>query len=347
MLKLDVKDRKLLEIYTDNAGIPLGQLAKLVGVSREVATYRLKRLKKLGIMPKIMARVDMTMFYNNAYAMFMRFSKLDAEFLKSATDFLVKNPLVMWVASLGGEYDIGITFLTRNPGDLSNLMQQIEREFGKNLQEYDLFPYERELKNTYRGVFLTKQTQLSEAFLKEFSPQRLDTKLDEKDKTLLYALSQNAELTNSQLAKLVGLSEEAVRLRKKNYEQRGIIHGYRGVIDVQKMGISAYYIFLRLDNMSVSQERKFETYIQMSPHIYYCAKIIGKFNVQACIWATSPTQYQAILQDIRNTFSENLVSFRTQIMFGDHKHTYFPPAAIMEEAGVEKVDDFLSYGHII
>ena len=343
--KLDVKDRKLLELYTDNAGMPIGHLAKLVGISREVATYRLKRLKKLGIMPKVLARIDMTRFYQNAYAMFFRFSKLDDTFLKSAADFFVKRPLVMWVASLGGEYDIGISFLTRTPNDLANFMQSMEKELGNNLQEYELFPYERELKNTYRGAF-NKNTQLSEAFIKDFTPQKLEMKLDDKDKILLYALSKDAELTNTQLSKLVDLSEEAVRLRKKNYEKKGIIQGYRGIIDIQKLNLSAYYIFLRLDNLSTAQEKKFETYIQQNPHFYYCAKIIGKFNIQACIWATSPTQYQAILQDLRNTFSDNLVSFRTQIMFKDYKHTYFPPAAI-EKADVEKVDDFLAYKYMI
>ncbi len=343
-IKLDVKDRKLLEIFTDNAAMQVGQLAKQVGISREVAAYRLKRFKKLGILSRTVARVDMTKFYNTAYIMYLRFSKLDETFLKQAARFFEKNPFVMWAASLGGEYDIGTSFVTRTPQDLANFMHSMELEFGKNLQQYDLFPYEKEIKNTYKVFFTTKQAPLSEAIM-YFTPTS-EFKLDEKDKLLLYALSQNAELTNEQLGRLVDLSEEAVRLRKKNYEKTGVVKGYRGIIDFQKLGLSAYYVFLRFDNMNSALAKKIETYVQMNKHINYCAQIIGKFNIQACFWATSPTHYQTLLQDLRNTFSDSLVEFRSQTIFTEHKHTYFPPAAIMD-SDVKKVDDFLAYRHIV
>ncbi len=347
MTMLDVKDRKLLEIYTDNAKLPIRQLAKMIGVSREVAQYRIKRLKQKGIVKRVVAKIDMTRFYQNAYAMFLRFSKLDEQFLKEAIEFFAANPYIMWVSALSGEYDIGTSFLTRTPNDLGLFMQTMERQFGKNLKEYDLFPYEAEYKNTFRGAFLTKTATLSEALIKDFTPQKLIAELDDKDRTILYALSKDAELTNAQLGGLVELSEEAVRLRIKNYEKTGIIKGYRGLVDLTRLGLSLYYIFLRFDNMSTAQEKTFETYVHMNPHIYYCAKIIGKYNVQASVWANSPTHFQAILADIRNTFTENLSSFRSQLMFAENQNTYFPPAAILGQADVKKVDDYFAYRHML
>jgi DNA-binding Lrp family transcriptional regulator len=220
----------------------------------------------------------------------------------------------------------------------------MEQTFGKNLQEYDLFPYEAEIKNTYKGIFTHKTAQLSEALMKEFSmPEKIA--LDEKDKLLLYALSQNAELTNTQLGRIVGLSEEAVRLRKKNYEKTGLIKGYRGIIDMTKLGLSMYYLFLKFD-MNPALNKKIETYVEMNKYINYCAKIVGKYNIQCCVWATSPVHYQQLLQDLRNTFSDSLLAFRSQIIFTEHKHTYFPPAAIMD-ADIKKVDDFIAYSEII
>lgn len=341
---LDVKDRKILEIFTDNASMPIGQLAKHVGVSREVAAYRLKRLKQLGIMPRIVARVDMTKFYSTAYIMYLRFSKLDQEFLKRAAQFFKSNPYVLWAASLGGEYDIGTSFVSRTPHDLAVFMRSMEQAFGKNLQQYDLFPYEKELKNTYRVLFTGKDIMLSEAIMQKFTSPA-DLALDDKDKLILYALSQDAELTNEQLSRLVDLSEEAVRLRKKNYEKTGVIKGYRAIIDVSKMSLSMYYVFLKFD-MNPFLEKKIETYVQSNRYVLYCAKIIGKFNIQACIWATSPAHYQIILQEVRNTFSDSLLEFRSQIIFTEHKQTYFPPAAIMD-ADIKKVDDFLAYKRIL
>ncbi|MBW2970430.1 Lrp/AsnC family transcriptional regulator [Candidatus Woesearchaeota archaeon] len=339
-VKLDVKDRRLLEIFTDNAGLSFGQLAKQVGLSREVVAYRLKRLKKAGILQRVVARVDMTKFYSNAYIMYLRFNRLDQDVLNQAARFFVDNPYVMWAASLGGEYDIGTSFLARSPQDLADFMGSMEQAFAGNLREYDLFPYDRELKNTYKVYFLQRQAELSEALLQPKVVSAL--RLDAKDKLLLYALSQNAELTNGQLAGLVGLSEEAVRLRKRNYEKNGIINGYRGIVDFSKLGLSAYYVFLKFSNVNPALERKIESFVQLNNNIHYCAKIIGKFNIQACIWAFSPSHYQSILQEIRNTFSDSLIEFRSQIIFKEHKHTYFPPAAILD-VDVKKVADFIDY----
>jgi Lrp/AsnC family leucine-responsive transcriptional regulator len=338
--RIDVKDRKLLEILTDNGKLPINQLAKQIGLSRESTAYRIKRLKRHGILRRVIAKVDMTRFYQNAYAMFMKFAKLDDAVLKHAIEILSKNPFVMWVGSLGGEYDLGVSFLTRTPADLGKFMEEIELAFGKN-KRYELFPYEREYKNTFRGVLSKSGGLISEALITDFQPQKL-VELDRKDKTILYALSKDAELTNRELASFVGLSEEGVRLRIKQLEKARIIQGYRALIDMNKLGVDVYYALMRFDNLVGMQEKKVETYIQMNPHVYYCAKIIGKYNMQANFWANNTHHFHRILQELRNVFSDSLYSFRTQIVFGEHQHTYFPPAAIIGSADVEKVDAFFA-----
>jgi len=47
--KLDVKDKKILSILSANSRIPLTQLAKKVGLSRDAVNYRIKNYEKNGI----------------------------------------------------------------------------------------------------------------------------------------------------------------------------------------------------------------------------------------------------------------------------------------------------------
>lgn len=309
----------------------LSRLAKKVGVSREVAGYRIKRLKQKKVISKVVAKIDASYFYQQAYAMYMRFSTLNDELLERAISYFVNNPYVMWVGSLVGEYDLGISFLTQTPQDLTKFMKEMDLEFGNKIKQTNWFPYDGEIKNTYKVLF-TKE-ELSEATI--IKPKKVP-KIDDKDKILLYALSRNAEIKNRELAELVGLSEEAVRLRKRNYEKKGIITGYRGIINLQALELSCYYTFLRFDTMDYALRNKIETYVKMNQNIYYCANILGYFNVLACIWAKNPMHFQQILQDLRNKFSENLTSFRSQLMFNDHKHTYLPEAAL--NVDLEKVN---------
>ena len=60
--------------------------------------------------------------------------------------------------------------------------------------------------------------------------------LNLKDKKILYELEKDARITNSLIARKVGLSKDAVGYRIKQLEEKGIIKGYRAIIDVNKNG---------------------------------------------------------------------------------------------------------------
>ena len=60
-------------------------------------------------------------------------------------------------------------------------------------------------------------------------------KLDLKDKKLLYELDMHARQPNSQLAKKVGLSKQAVQYRISRLQEKGIIKGFYPVINVPKL----------------------------------------------------------------------------------------------------------------
>mgnify|MGYP001061364236 FL=1 len=52
---------------------------------------------------------------------------------------------------------------------------------------------------------------------------------------ILKLLSANARYTYSQLAKMTGMTEEEVKKEIKELEKRGIICGYKAVIDLEKL----------------------------------------------------------------------------------------------------------------
>ena len=51
---------------------------------------------------------------------------------------------------------------------------------------------------------------------------------------LLRLLDKNARLTNAQLAAMTGMKEEEVAAAIADYERRGVIRGYRALIDWDK-----------------------------------------------------------------------------------------------------------------
>ena len=63
--------------------------------------------------------------------------------------------------------------------------------------------------------------------------------MDDIDKTILMSLIRNGRTTKMQLAKMLNITETAVRKRVRKLEDRGILVGYRAVVDYQKAGLIA------------------------------------------------------------------------------------------------------------
>lgn len=61
-------------------------------------------------------------------------------------------------------------------------------------------------------------------------------KIDEVDQRILQALTRDGRISNSQLAQEVGLSASPCWQRVRKLEQKGIITGYRAILDQTKLG---------------------------------------------------------------------------------------------------------------
>ena len=322
--ELDDKDNKILRILTENARMPLKRIAKKVRVSREVVDYRIRRLEKMGIISCYVAKLDMTKFCQNAYGIFLRLTNISQTSFEKLIKFFVNSPLTMWTSTMSGEWDMVTSFLTRNSSDLNNFLKSLETVAGKNLKEYGLLTYIKEIKNTFEDLFPPKKRKIKkETFvMKLFSNKSIE--LNEKDKKLIILLSKDAKLTNKELSKHVKLTEEGVRQRIKNLQKIGVIRGFRALIDVYKLNLEIYYVLMKFNRVDDKIERDLEIFFENNPNVYYCARVVGRYDLIACIIAKNRIHFHKILSNIRNQFSDNLKDFSTNIIFEEHKHTYIP-----------------------
>lgn len=61
--------------------------------------------------------------------------------------------------------------------------------------------------------------------------------MDERDLKLALELMKNGRAKKSELAKIFGITETAIRKRIEKLEQSGVILGYRAIIDFKKLGL--------------------------------------------------------------------------------------------------------------
>ena len=105
-------------------------------------------------------------------------------------------------------------------------------------------------------------------------------KLQEKDEKILAALQKNARLGVKQIARSTDIPITTVFNRIRNLEGRGIIQGYRALVDRKKLGkeIEAFIIVSVSYNSLVPQE-EFALELSRIPDVEECYVISGATNI--------------------------------------------------------------------
>ena len=99
---MDLKDRKILYELDSNARGSNAEIAKKVGLSKQVVGFRIKRLLNEQVISSFYAVIDIAKLGFTVHKNFIRLQNIDVEKEKELVAFLVNHPNVVWVASCDG-----------------------------------------------------------------------------------------------------------------------------------------------------------------------------------------------------------------------------------------------------
>ncbi|MEM9967389.1 MAG: Lrp/AsnC family transcriptional regulator [Pseudomonadota bacterium] len=121
-------------------------------------------------------------------------------------------------------------------------------------------------------------------------------KLDQFDKKILGALGQDARISVTDLAKRVGLSKTPTQLRLRKLEERGIILGYRALLDPIRLGFDhVAFIEVRLTDTREAALKAFNAAIAKVPEIEQAHMIAGHFDYLLKVRTSDMTSYRRFL----------------------------------------------------
>ncbi|MDD5132824.1 MAG: Lrp/AsnC family transcriptional regulator [Candidatus Nanoarchaeia archaeon] len=129
-------------------------------------------------------------------------------------------------------------------------------------------------------------------------------KLDLKDRKILTLLDEDARLSNSQIAKKVGLSKPAVEYRLKRFDNNNIIFSYYPVIDFTKLGYSQYKIYFKFQDITLEDEKNIVDYWKNDKNSVWVAQIRGRWDLAISLIAKSNFGFGKILNDFMNKYSK-------------------------------------------
>ncbi|WP_175058990.1 HTH-type transcriptional regulator LrpA [Thermococcus sp. 2319x1] len=107
--------------------------------------------------------------------------------------------------------------------------------------------------------------------------------LDERDKVIIEMLTKDARTPFTEIAKVLGVSETAVRKRVKALEEKGIIQQYTIKVNPQKLG----YNLISITGVDTKPEKLFEVANKLKEFEFVRELYLssGDHMIMAEIWA--------------------------------------------------------------
>lgn len=121
---------------------------------------------------------------------------------------------------------------------------------------------------------------------------------DEIDAGIVREVSLNARATLAELSAAVGLSVSAVQSRLRRLESRGVITGYRAVLDAEAVG-KPLAAFIEITPLDPAQPDTAPEMLEHLSEIEACHSIAGDASYILFARVASPRHLEALIRDIR------------------------------------------------
>lgn len=133
---------------------------------------------------------------------------------------------------------------------------------------------------------------------------------DAVDRRIIAEVSRNARATLAEISAVVDLSTSAVQSRLRRLESRGVITGYRAVVDPEAVG-RPLAAFIEITPLDPGQPDNAPELLQSLVEIAACHSIAGDASYMLFVRVASPRALEQLVADIRAAAN---VSTRTTVV---------------------------------
>ncbi|MFH1358554.1 MAG: Lrp/AsnC family transcriptional regulator [archaeon] len=149
-VKLDNKDKKILEQLQINAKQSISDLAKKTKLPRDVVKYRIKKLEKNKVIRFYHALLNPSKLGYPLYA-YTTFALLNIkpDDEEKFINFLKRHPKIIYIAKFSGRWDFCIGICAKDYKDLDETIREIRKNFIKIIKDFEVAPVIQEYKYDY------------------------------------------------------------------------------------------------------------------------------------------------------------------------------------------------------
>jgi DNA-binding Lrp family transcriptional regulator len=320
-LELDKKDREILYLLDLNGRLSYSQIARKVKISKQVAKYRIERLEKEGFIKGYFTMIDTSRLGYTTFRVYLKFRNLTPDVKKEIIDYLKSKKQNWAVVLITGKWDIALGVTVTDIYDFYTVWEKILNKYLEHIGEYTTCIYSPIFH--YSKSYLIGEEDNSKVRILGGNEK---ASFDQKDIEILTFISNNARVSLLEVSKKLDLTPEAISSRLKILEKKGIIQGYRAMIDVNKFGYEFYKAEIRLSDYG--KIKSILNFCHLHPNIYQVDKTIGGETLEIEFHVKSVREMLKIIEDFEIAFPNVIERFDYITILSEEKTTYMPHLVI-------------------
>lgn len=319
-MKLDLKDRKIIYQLDINSQQTNSEIAKKVGLSKQVVGFRISRIMKHQLLLNFYTVIDISRLGFTVHKNFLRLQNLDSKKEQELISWLKNHRNVVWVASCEGMFDLAFGTWATNVEFLNKTLTELNTQFGDYINE-------RQIATILKGEYFTRdyltsaKTELRKSF---FGSIPSKVKMDEKDWQILKLISSNPRTPFTEIAKQINLSADAIAKRIRNLEESGVTRHYNIIPNESKWPYLHHKILISLKNITEKKKNTLKEHCRSHPNIVYVVDALGPWDFEIDTESESPEKFRSIMMEIKTNFSDIIKDYSILHIYQVHKYNFCP-----------------------
>ncbi|MFA5992501.1 MAG: Lrp/AsnC family transcriptional regulator [Candidatus Pacearchaeota archaeon] len=119
----------------------------------------------------------------------------------------------------------------------------------------------------------------------------MNTRIDLKDRKILFELNINSRQSNEKIARKVGLSKQAVAVRIKKLQDEEIIDYFFVKLNPTILGFMHIKIYLKLYNLTPNKEKELINDLNQQKGVFWLCSLRGKYDLVVSVYAKSISDF--------------------------------------------------------
>jgi Lrp/AsnC family transcriptional regulator for asnA, asnC and gidA len=321
IVKVDIKDKKILYHLLNNCRQSYNSIGKKVGLSKDIVMYRTKRLEKEGVILNYRTLFRISTLGLSLVRFQYSLQLISPELKQEIMDHFIKSKCTQYVLETEGCYDLEVSVFTDNNNSDEFLTfydetqcryrQYFDEQTGAEFNKIEFFGY-----SYFLGVKDVK------SYPRPNNP-KLSIKIDDLDIKIIQILAENARIPTLEIAKELNVTVVTVKNRIKKLINGNVITGFFINIDWSKLGYRGFIVQINLKDYN--KKNKIIEYVKKYPNLVNVNQTIGVNNdLDFLFGLNNITQLHEIIKNLSAKFPDSIKNFKYYSILKQHKMICIP-----------------------